>query len=44
MHCSKCKTVIEKGVMIAESYGEYMQEGNGKLYCKDCFKKEFDIK
>ena len=43
MHCDKCKTVIDKGVIMAEAvYGiEEKKEGIETLYCKKCFKTEF---
>jgi hypothetical protein len=44
MHCDKCKTVIEKGIIMVEAlYGieENNKEGVETLYCKKCFAKEF---
>lgn len=40
MHCSNCKTVIEKGVMVVD---REVQEGDyiTNIYCKRCFKKDF---
>ena len=40
MHCAKCKTIIGKAVLIAETI--YGTENNIEtLYCKECFKREF---
>ena len=42
MHCSKCKTVIDKGVMIKDMALENNWYDLGELYyCKKCFKNEF---
>jgi hypothetical protein len=45
MHCDKCKTVIDKGVIIAEAiYGtteSNNKEGVETLYCKKCFTIDF---
>ena len=46
MHCSKCKTVITKGVMIADTsntmlVGEEERVEVPVCYCKECFKQEF---
>lgn len=40
MHCYKCKTVIDKAVMIIKTvYGT--EEDYETHYCKKCFKREF---
>lgn len=48
MHCSECNTVIRQAVKIVETegrnYGMEEEEDCSKLYCKNCFKREFDIK
>lgn len=46
MHCSKCKTIIDKAILIAETvYGTDVygteDENIETLYCKKCFKQSF---
>ena len=43
MNCSLCKSVIDKGVMIAETSPGFISADvlNKIIYCKSCFKREF---
>ncbi len=43
MHCIRCKTVIDKAVIVVETLLDN-NDIRPKYYCKNCFKREFDIK
>jgi hypothetical protein len=42
MHCSKCKTVIDKAVLLQETaFGTEVEDSTPLLYCKKCFTIDF---
>jgi len=41
MHCSKCKTIITKAVLVVETIYGTEDDNIEQSYCKKCFKTDF---